>query len=244
MTAWRQVRGRIPGQKHPGDPVAEVSHPVRPVTRDDPHRTDCLSPLTHGRLLFRSVPFVRSFVLSPSSFLFPLEINFSRYSEKPNASTSARTPCVVSFSVVCCRCVCCCCRRRFCLSLHPLSFIVYPRAGTLTRSLSFVRAPGASATWGTDRRAEDEGRGRGQRTTTRARARAEMEAACVCSTPMAPMTRHRAGGIKVAASRSFPVSRPDSWAHGFHIDAWVWGSVRQHRSVQLRTHPSCGSSGP
>jgi hypothetical protein len=70
-----------------------------------------------------------------------------------------------------------------------------------------------------------------------------MEAACVCSTPMAPTTRHRAGDVKVAASRSFPVSRPDSWAHGFHIDAWVWGSVRQHRSVQLRTHPSCGSNG-
>jgi hypothetical protein len=139
MTAWRQVRGRIPGQKHPGDPVAEVSHPVRPVTRDDPHRTDCLSPLTHGRLLFRSVPFVRSFVLSPSSFLFPLEINFSRYSEKPNASTSARTPCVVSFSVVCCHCVCLCCfcRRRFvflCIvDFLLLSFILYPfpRAGTL-----------------------------------------------------------------------------------------------------------------
>ena len=130
MTAWRQVRGRIPGQKHPGDPVAEVSHPVRPVTRDDPHRTDCLSPLTHGRLLFRSVPFVRSFVLSPSSFLFPLEINFSRYSEKPNASTSARTPCVVSFSVVCCHCVCLCCfcRRRFvflCI-LYPLSYTLEP----------------------------------------------------------------------------------------------------------------------
>lgn len=94
MTAWRQVRGRIPGQKHPGDPVAEVSHPVRPVTRDDPAPHRLLVAVDPWP---SSVPSVRSFVLSPSSFLFPLEINFSRYSEKPNASTSARTPCVVSF---------------------------------------------------------------------------------------------------------------------------------------------------
>ena len=97
MTAWRQVRGRIPGQKHPGDPVAEVSHPVRSVIRDDPapHRLLVAVDPWPSSVPFRS--FVRSFVLSPSSFLFPLEINFSRYSEKPNASTSARTPCVVSF---------------------------------------------------------------------------------------------------------------------------------------------------